>query len=470
MENLFERLRIRKSTNNRMPNWIICFIVIINIGTLFILTPLGGEAVVKAVEIVLNRKSVDPDYLVWHVRTVVSAYVVLVTLLVCFVIYTNKLYKFFFTYSLFTFFYTNFFIWQKKEFYGFRGCWDYGDFVTSIVTGYGDLYGTNYPPLAVAFFKLFFAFVGKLEIQSSAINYSVFLYTIFSFLFLYILISYYLCEKCIKISFDKMILIAICLTITSPILFSVQRLNLALIALAFVGLFLLSYNSNNGAIRLIGLTSLAIAANIKYYPAVFGIVLIKEKKWKEAVIAITEGILLFFMPGVLTGHMSINGLFDASASFVDTFGGGMLSLKRIISDVLMLFGGTFSNGVSSIIFVICEILFFGMCVLGALFCKNMGHTLAYAAFMCIFIPPVSFGYNVVFLLIPFVVLLKRSCTEGVFTVLDKTEFTLYTLIFAYVLNYPSFINISDYRLILILVVVICVSTIRQIRLHNNNAL
>jgi len=41
---------------------------------------------------------------------------------------------------------------------------------------------------------------------------------------------------------------------------------------------------------------LALAFGIKYYPAIFGLILLKRKKWKDCILSAVLGSLIFLVP------------------------------------------------------------------------------------------------------------------------------------------------------------------------------
>lgn len=70
---------------------------------------------------------------------------------------------------------------------------------------------------------------------------------------------------------------------------SFDRGNLWTITVALIFIFFLTYKSKNKQYKNIGLFSLVVASVFKIFPAIFGVVLLYEKKWKDAIIAIIWG-------------------------------------------------------------------------------------------------------------------------------------------------------------------------------------
>lgn len=85
----------------------------------------------------------------------------------------------------------------------------------------------------------------------------------------------------------------ILLMLSVPFLFTVERGNIIL--LSFIGTlaFFALKDSEKRWVREVGYLCLAFAAAIKIYPAIFGFVLFKEKRYKEAVRLAIYGIVVF---------------------------------------------------------------------------------------------------------------------------------------------------------------------------------
>ncbi len=86
---------------------------------------------------------------------------------------------------------------------------------------------------------------------------------------------------------------------SAPLFFMLDRGNNMLIPLAFSMFFITYYDSENKILREFALFSLAIAVGFKIYPALFAVVLISEKRWKEffrtVIYCIATTILPFFI-------------------------------------------------------------------------------------------------------------------------------------------------------------------------------
>ena len=134
--------------------------------------------------------------------------------------------------------------------------------------------------------------------------------------------------------FEKM-LITLAMLLSTPVLFALERGNIIIYSFVFLMLYFVCYDDKRAWLREAGYIFLALSAAIKLYPAVFGLLLIRDKRIKEAIRTIIYGIVFTILP-------------------FDLFG-GVDAIQMLIS-YLGKFKGTenygisFSNGISFLIF------------------------------------------------------------------------------------------------------------------------
>lgn len=285
------RFDLRKNLSRKE----LCTFVLIILAIVAIVLPISRKIMVLAVETLLNR---DLDNSWWEEKLFT---VLLIPLLMVFIYLLNYCLlkithnrNIIYANILFFWVVSNFFIRLNGNFEGYKVSWDNGDFVDCIKGGYGSgtLYGTNYPPLAVLLFRWLHQYLLN---DDGTISENAAIYITNMFVMIVILSLCICFYKLIKEE-KSSILFLVVLFITSPMLFAIQRMNLMLIALVFSCIFLLTYNSDKRGVRFAGLLSLAISANIKFFPAIYGLILVKEKKWKEAIICAGLGLFLFLAP------------------------------------------------------------------------------------------------------------------------------------------------------------------------------
>lgn len=88
----------------------------------------------------------------------------------------------------------------------------------------------------------------------------------------------------------------IIIILSAPYIYMFERGNLVFVALLFLMAFVFEKDSENKYIREISYLCLGIAAALKIYPAVFGLLLIKDGNYKAAVRVTLYGIAFFVIP------------------------------------------------------------------------------------------------------------------------------------------------------------------------------
>ncbi len=125
--------------------------------------------------------------------------------------------------------------------------------------------------------------------QLSGIAVGVFLVISFGSLF------YCLYKKSKGTEFEKLgVLLA--LFVSGVTIFSFDRANELILAVALLCVFLMTYDSKRRVLNHIGFICLAISAAMKIYPAVFGVLLLYKKRYKDAFVTILYGIMAAFLP------------------------------------------------------------------------------------------------------------------------------------------------------------------------------
>lgn len=103
---------------------------------------------------------------------------------------------------------------------------------------------------------------------------------------------------------------------SAPFLYLLERGNILLFTLVLICIFVVGQQSKKRILREISLLSLALAASIKIYPAVLGLTLLFDKRYKEAIRCIIYGILFFFVPFLFFGGVSsVKLMFDNLATY-----------------------------------------------------------------------------------------------------------------------------------------------------------
>lgn len=165
-----------------------------------------------------------------------------------------------------------------------------------------------YPPLAVAFFR----FIGRMmpyrevaldprnkyDMQQSQLAIMFYLlYVIIVVLFMYrSVLKTTLTDKRMRISTE---FFAFSMIASYPMIYCFERGNIVSAAVALTMFFVFFRNSDSKVVRELSYIALALAAGLKLYPAIFGVLLLFDKKFKDAGKLIAYGILSVVVPMIL---------------------------------------------------------------------------------------------------------------------------------------------------------------------------
>lgn len=193
-------------------------------------------------------------------------------------------------------------------------------------------------------------------------------------------------------------LFAIAIILSGPFLFSIERGNFIILSFIFLLIYLETYDNENISIRVLSYIALAISASIKIYPAVFGLLIIDKKRYKEAGVAILIGIFCFFGPFLFfKGFTDLKRMmqgFVFSSDYANALGtGNNFSLANLIRIVGVLFGEEIklNTYLILVIAVIVPLVIF-------IFSQEEWEKLFALGLMCIWVPQFSYTYSLLFLI------------------------------------------------------------------------
>lgn len=190
---------------------------------------------------------------------------------------------------------------------------------------------------------------------------------------------------------------------TLPFIYAVERGNSLLWCVPLTMLFVNNYNKKEKSKRILAIVALALAASMKMYPAFFGILLVREKKWKEALTAVVVGAITMFAPFLLMekGNRSpllwLSNIAKTSEMFQSTGYGYKVNLSNTIGFIESEFG----IHITGTNFLIIAVLLINSLLV--LIKKNMPQwkCIALLALITILVPGFSYTYTIMFMLIPF---------------------------------------------------------------------
>lgn len=213
---------------------------------------------------------------------------------------------------------------------------------------------------------------------------------------------------------------------SAPFLYMIDRGNNIIICLAFMMVYSFYYDSDILWKRNLALVSLGMAASLKIYPAIFGVILLKEKRWKDAIKCIFFAILLFVLPFLFFGGLGEIGVMVKNiVSTSETFAANSFTYKVNVGNtaahfVSVLGYGPRGQGVaSSVMSVLLLLIAIGL----FFFCESKWKQIAILACLMVLVPSFSYTYNILYLVIPLIFFLDKEY-EGKMDI-------LYAILFAF---------------------------------------
>lgn len=216
---------------------------------------------------------------------------------------------------------------------------------------------------------------------------------------------------------------------SAPFAYQFERANIIFVALLFLVLFFHLKSSEMAWLREMAYISLAMAAAIKLYPAIFGLILIRERKWRESLRCALYGLLFFLPPFFLFNGLSDFGkwLHNLSAGISHTAGMGFGYQVSYANSVKILFASTgfYPDDIDARANLIALILL-ALSVIAFFFLKSAWKSICLLTLACVGFPSISYHYSAIFMVVPLILFLD---TPGPRRVSDY----LYMLAFAGIL-------------------------------------
>lgn len=268
--------------------------------------------------------------------------------------------------------------------------------------------GVIYPPLCYAIYLVCLRFIPIEQLGVSSMNLRIYQGPMLSFMF-YSLITFllfiFLFLKLKKGSTKEKYTFLTLFIFSTPFLFEFERANIIFLALILLMIFFVYKDSNNKLMKEISLISLAASAAIKIYPAIFGLILLKEKRYKEIGRVIIYGILLFMLPFLLFGGFQTivtfyNNLTNTTAMFSENIYMHKLNFNAYFDFLTRIF--SLQNTLFPIFGKILYIFLILISCINSLITKSNWKRVLLLTLLMIGIPNISFTYTAIFLLIPIV--------------------------------------------------------------------
>ncbi|MBQ9880111.1 MAG: DUF2029 domain-containing protein [Clostridia bacterium] len=272
--------------------------------------------------------------------------------------------------------------------------------------------GVIYPPLANLLFFIASKVVSP-EVISTPFRYrhimsvdqmSMMLYVFYAaamLLCMYELVRHYLATRDQK---RYAVIFAMCMLICYPTMYCLERGNITMLSMILSMVFLFCRNSKNNAVRELSYVCLALAAGIKIYPALYGILLLFEKKYKDAARLVLYGVICFFLPFAFYGGVSgALQLVENIRTFTAVIKSGFVIDSVSVENLCYNFGLE-NPMIGKGIFALTELLAVGSTFL----LKKQWQKVTMLTYVILNIQSTSSYYAMVFMIIPFVLFLVEN--------------------------------------------------------------
>ena len=289
-----------------------------------------------------------------------------------------------------------------------------------------------YPALSYVFYAVFmraiprdvmemggFAVRGSQEGQLVFIIYMVIAVVMFSYIF-------YKNKKGKEI---EKVLFILGLFFTTPFIFTFERGNSVLYAMIFMAIYIFYYDSDSKGLRELAYISLAVAASIKIYPAILGLLLIKDKRYKDAIRCVIYGVVIFVVPFIFFGGFTkifvmLKSIFATNGAFNALGYGYKVNMSNTLNMILAFLG--INNSILNKIINYLPYLILIFSAIAACYLKVKWKAVALLSSLLVAVPGFSYIYSLIFMTVPVILFLddkeNRNKLDWVYMLLFAAQF------------------------------------------------
>lgn len=291
---------------------------------------------------------------------------------------------------------------------------DYFNSVRDVISRTPYEYHVIYPPLANLFYLLFvhLSSISSMCLVPDVItSYEMRMYQDymlpFMLYFMLTVLGVFLCTKALKNGSERERLIfAFLMLFSTPMLYAFERANIIIVAFIFTMIFFLWKDSSNKVLREFALISLAVAAGLKIYPAVFGFLILREKRYKETLRLLIYGVFFMFAPFLFFGGfdhipMWIHNIFGTSSQVSENY----YSYKLNFSNT---FGWLTDGAFPARAGMVFTLLTFVLGIVGCFLLREEWKRVLIATLLLIGVPPISYIYAAIFMVVPLIYFLNNT--------------------------------------------------------------
>ena len=270
----------------------------------------------------------------------------------------------------------------------------------------------TFPPLAYMIYYVLGKFIppsalvelGGWELRDNLFGMNLYVsYTVVLAVFLLFLIQSFM-QKSRK---GEQFGLSLIILLSAPFLGLYERGNSAFIVLILLMAFIVLKDSGSAWKREAALWCLAAAAGLKLYPAVFGLLYLQEKRWKEAARLTLYGLFLVFCPFVFFGGFEKIPVLLYNFKFITEAIVEQGDL-RSVAYLTVLAGEGFGFSVPELLALGQKLsyVFFALCCLCVLWQRTLWKKMVLLTGIMIFFPVWSGSYTMIYLALPLVLYLS----------------------------------------------------------------
>lgn len=306
-----------------------------------------------------------------------------------------------------------------------------------------------YPPSVYLFLDFILLFIpNKLEkLNCIALSLTGALYIALLFFAVLIAVLLLLLFKYGKNGISQKISLCLVLAASTPFIYMIERGNLVIVSVVCSAAFLFLNKSRKRYLRVISYLCIAIAAAFKIYPAILGLILVYEKRFKAVGVCIIFGLILCVLPFAFRGgfhkflEMLNNLEFYQSQSeiFGTAFKVDLTNLCNMIGDLTGI-----ERGISEKAGIVICFVFFIAAIVGAAFIKPYWKKAALLVSTLILCMPFSWVYTLCFYIPVVILFFNESKTDNM---VEKIGYSiLFALLFVLIpFGKPGFIDALNYK-------------------------
>lgn len=228
--------------------------------------------------------------------------------------------------------------------------------------------------------------------------------TLIAIYFLLILLRRYF-EKSSNLKVELLSVLLIC---SYPLMYAIERGNSIVYVLVALLFYVLFYNSQNKFLRYISYFCLGIATGIKIYVVFFGLLILRERSYREFILCCILILILFFVPFIFTDgtiYALMHNIFSYTGGASEV-PGSFHNIKELLGYFSELLDSSMRYYLQYLLFILLYLCTFVVCTFGKSLELWKITTLICSA--CVLGMGTGAPYNFCLYIIPFTMLLSND--------------------------------------------------------------